>query len=221
MITLKIDDRVVEVARDTSLLQACLSNGIYIPHLCFLEGGQETRAACRLCFVDIDGYPAPVPACTVPAAEGLTVHTATPRVRHLQRSALRLLLSVHAVDCKHCHANRACVLQQIARFLTVRLKPGYLDNVGQLIQDGFEHPQLDLYPQRCVLCGRCVAACREQRRYPLLSMSGRGIDTMVRYYAGDEDNGIDCRSCRRCVSACPVGALQWRQAPRPAAHHTL
>jgi bidirectional [NiFe] hydrogenase diaphorase subunit len=216
MATLKIDDRVVAADRDSSLLQTCLSNGIYIPHLCFLQGGQETRAACRLCFVDIDGYPAPVPACTVPATEGLTVHTATPRVRQLQRSAMHLLLSVHAVDCKNCPANRTCVLQQIARFLTVRLKPRPLMEVVDPAQERFDHPQLDLFSNRCVLCGRCVAACHGERPYPLLAMCGRGILTSVRYYAGDEDDGFDCRSCGRCVTVCPVGALQWRQGRCPA-----
>ena len=215
MATLKIDDRVVEADRDASLLQTCLSNAIYIPHLCFLQGGQETRAACRLCFVDIEGYPAPVPACTIPAAEGLTVHTATPRVRHLQRSALRLLLSVHDVDCKHCPANRACVLQQIARFLSVRLKPRPPVDMLYPAQERFDHPRLDLHFYRCVLCGRCVAACRAERQYPLLAMSGRGIHTRIRYYAMDEEEGFDCRSCGHCVAACPVGALQWRHGCCP------
>ena len=215
MSTLRIDDRVVKAGRNSSLLQTCLSNGIYIPHLCFQQGGQETRAACRLCFVDIDGYPAPVPACTVPASAGLTVHTATPRVRHLQRSALCLLLSAHAVDCKHCPANRDCILQQIARFLTVKLKPRSLDNLVGPAQESFDHPQLDLYPYRCVLCGRCVAACRGERTYPLLAMSGRGIHTRIRYYAMDEEEGFDCRSCGRCVTICPVRALQWRHRCSP------
>jgi bidirectional [NiFe] hydrogenase diaphorase subunit len=208
MVELLVDDRSIQVNPGICVLQACLDNGIYIPHLCFLENDPEPEAACRLCFVEIEGYPEPVTACTTAATHGLRVRTDGPRTRHLQRSALRLLLSNHHVDCKPCHANRTCALQQMARFLGIGLKSASLDTVPRSTEVDHSHPHIDLYPFRCVLCGKCVRVCRDVHGHSLLTMTGRGISTAVRHYPAADDASVDCSACGRCISVCPVGALQ-------------
>jgi bidirectional [NiFe] hydrogenase diaphorase subunit len=208
MIDLIVDGRPIQANRGTSVLQACLENGIYIPHLCFLEDDPEPEAACRLCFVEIEGSPEPVSACTVAATNGLQVRTDGPRTRHLQRSALRMLLSNHLVDCKTCHANRACALQHMAKFLKIGLKSGLLPAIPRSPEVDHSHPHIDLYPHRCVLCGKCIKVCRDSQGRSLLTMTGRGIATTVRHYPAAGDTDMDCSACSRCVAFCPVGALQ-------------
>jgi bidirectional [NiFe] hydrogenase diaphorase subunit len=208
MVEMIVDGRPIQAKRGASVLQACLDNNIYIPHICFLADDPEPNAACRMCFVEVEGSPAPVTACTVTATDGLHVRTDGPRTRQLQRSALRMLLSNHRVDCKHCHANRACALQRIAVFLKIGLKPGPLPTIPREPEVDRSHPGIDLYPHRCVLCGKCIKVCRNARAQSMLTMTSRGIDTTVRYFPGASDADMACRACSRCVAICPVGAIQ-------------
>lgn len=210
MIDMLIDQKRIKVSDGRNLLAVCLENGIYIPHLCFLENEEIPAASCRLCFVEIKGKP--VPACTVSVVSGLQVKTDTPAVRRLQKSALRLLLSVHDVDCKRCHANRACELQNIARFLQVALKSKPLAQIERTLPVDMSHPRIDHYPHRCVLCGKCVSICNGRHKLPAFSFVGRGIDTMIRHYPTKGATERDCSECYRCVDICPVGALKLRGA---------
>lgn len=204
-----VDDKEIEALTGASLLQTCLDNGIYIPHLCYIKGASEPFAGCRLCFVEIEGMKGPVTSCTVTAAEGMVVRTNTPQVRELQQTALRLLLSVHDARCKECEANKKCELQRLAKFLNVRLKPRRFSHY--LKEPGVDetHPCLTYYPNRCVLCGRCIQVCRDGRGQPMLSFAKRGFDTMISFHEVTPP-GIP-GECRACAAVCPVGALVPKQ----------
>jgi NADH dehydrogenase/NADH:ubiquinone oxidoreductase subunit G len=210
-VNLMIDDRTIAAPAGANLLSVCLENDIYIPHLCHLPEAQVPAANCRLCFVELQGMPAPAPACTIQVEAGMRVQTATAAVRRLQRTALRLLLSTHHIDCKNCHAHRACELQNLARFLKIGLRPHPLPAVERPADIDTSHPLIDHYPHRCVLCGKCVRICRNRQAQPLFSFGGRGIDTVVHHYPGGDDAADLCADCRGCIAICPVGALKLRE----------
>jgi NADH dehydrogenase/NADH:ubiquinone oxidoreductase subunit G len=207
MITLRIDGQEIEVVEGTNLLHACLANGIYIPNLCYIEGMEHPPVSCRLCFVEIEGTETPVPSCSVPVDEEMVVHTDTPHVRQLQKTALQLLLSVHDVDCKNCPANRKCALQEMAKFLKIALKSKGLDRLLKETRVDERHPFIDYYPNRCVLCGKCVYVCRQQQNQAGLTFAKRGINTVISFYDRPQTEPPPCDACQACTNVCPVAAL--------------
>ena len=208
-ITLTVDDRTIQAPAGSSVLAACLAADIYIPHLCWMESDapDEAPASCRLCFVEIEGFKDPVTACTVVVENGMTVRTDTEAVRDLQKTALKLLFSVHRVDCKNCPANKACALQGVAKFLNAGLTCKPFERVLKEPEVDSRHPVFDYYPNRCVLCGVCVRVCGRQNGQSQLSFAGRGFDTVVVYFGSDAASAEDCRNCKACLEACPTGAL--------------
>ena len=189
-----------------------LTTEIYIPNLCYLEDMESPSASCRMCFVEIEGIGQPVPSCTVQVRDDMVVKTDTPAVRQLQRTALRLLLSVHDVDCKNCHANKKCELQNIAKFLKVSLKPKRLERYLKETQIDETHPFLIHYPNRCVLCGKCVHICRGKHGQSVLTFAKRGFDTVISTYSATDVSSLTCGDCDTCVKACPVGALALKES---------
>ncbi len=218
MIKLNVDGREIRVEEGLSVLEACLKNDIYVPNLCFLEGGtKDPQASCRLCFVEIQGTNQPVTSCTVTVREGMRVNTATPAVRDLQRSALKLLLSMHRVECARCPANRKCALQQMAGFLRVGLKVPALPDLDALkVEAG--HPVFDHHPYRCVLCGKCVLVCEKANGRPLLTFAERGLRTRIVSLVDPGPLSSPCQACLACLDICPVAALtpKTTQAGAPA-----
>lgn len=207
-ISIRVDGREIRAKKGVSLLAACLEAGIYIPNLCHIEGMAEPPASCRLCFVEIDGRPEPATSCTVSVESNLVVRTDTPDVRRLQRTGLRLLLSVHDVDCKNCVANKRCELQRMAKFLGVGLKPKDLDHYHKEPEVDDTHPRLIHRPNRCVLCGRCIHVCQTLHGRAFIAMARRGFDTILTFYGSRSVDDLPGPPCSACVDVCPVGALE-------------
>lgn len=214
MVQLIVDGRIIDSEEDRNLLDACLDNGIFIPNLCHLEGMAHPPVSCRLCFVEIEGRNKPVTSCNTPVRAGLVVKTDGEAVRRLQRTALRLLLSVHKAECKPCPSNRRCPLQKMARFLGVRLRPRRLEHFDRARPKLAESGPFEHFPERCVLCGKCITICEQRNRMPLLTFAKRGFDTVVASFAHDAFlHATNCKLCRACIDICPVSALSLREIP--------
>jgi len=207
MVKLFVDNKEIEAPEGSNLLQTCLDNEIYIPNLCYLQAMEAPPASCRMCFVEIAGQEKPVTSCTVRVSEGMVVNTDTPAVRRLQRAALQLLLSVHHVDCARCPANKKCELQRIAKFLKVGLKPKGLEPRLKEIEVVRDHPCFEYYPNRCVLCGRCVFVCRLRNGRAFLTFAKRGLNTVISFFGQEASPDLPCSECLDCVNVCPVAAL--------------
>ncbi len=216
MIKITVDNKEIEATEGENLLQTCLNNGIYIPNLCYINGQRSPSASCRLCFVEIEGEERPVPSCTINVRDGMVVRTDTPPVRRLQRSALRLILSTHHIDCGHCPANKRCELQRSAKKLNVRLKSDEQFRHLKEVEVDDTHPFFNYYPNRCVLCGKCVYVCQKNHDKPLLTFAKRGLDTVITFYRDEGIFDLPCKECLACVEACPVCAITMKGDSSPS-----
>lgn len=214
MVKIIVDNQEIEAEEGTTVLKACLENGIYVPNLCFLESMTDPPASCRMCFVEIEGEKGPVASCTTTVREGMVIRTETAPVRRLQRSALRLLLSVHEVECAACHANKKCELQRLAKFLKVGLKPKPFERLLKEGKGDDEHPFLDYHPNRCIVCGKCVHVCRTMHERPFLTFAKRGFDTTISFFGEEDATKIPCAECMACVEICPVTAIAVKNNPK-------
>lgn len=205
-VNLTIDGIPVQAKKGEKILFAALDAGIYIPNLCAIRGVRP-HAGCRLCFVEIQDRPAPVTACTETVAEGIVVRTEGRRVRRLQRTAAELLIASHHVDCKSCPKNRHCELQKIASFLGVKLKPKRFRVKYRALPIDTSHPNIIIDPNKCVLCGKCIWACVEQRGIGAINYAFRGDRTIISPFGGDRLVDTRCDGCGLCAEVCPVGAI--------------
>lgn len=206
-VNLIIDGIPIKARKREKILWAALDNGIYIPNLCAIRQADEPFGGCRLCFVQIEGQPDPVTACTEPVAERMVVHTDSPEVKRLCRTAAELLIAAECPDCAACAKNRHCELQRIAAHLGVKLKPKRLRRMPKSLPIDSSNPFFIRDPNKCVLCGKCLWACSEIVGADAIDFTFRGFDTVLRPF--DIEPMIDerCESCGECVAICPVAAL--------------
>ncbi|MBI2859690.1 MAG: (2Fe-2S)-binding protein [Chloroflexi bacterium] len=214
-VSLSINGQKISATQGESLLWVALDRGIYIPNLCSLRGKGEPMAACRLCFVEIDGYRQPVTACTIPVGEGVAVNTRSPEALRLARSGFELLMASHPVECATCAVNGSCELQRIARHLGMKLRSKRLRKLLRGLPIDSSHPSFVYDPNKCVLCGRCVWVCRKQGN-SLLGFAHRGFERIVTTF-GDEPIGNRCQECGECVRVCPSGAFVFKERSQPVA----
>jgi len=210
-VSLTIDGKKIRAYEGEKILWAALDNDIYIPNLCALHDAAEPTAACRLCFVEVDGYSQPVTACTEPVRRGMVVNTKGPKALQLARTAFELLMSCHPVDCAHCPINRCCELQNIAAHLGIKLKTKRFRKLERKLPIDSSSPVFVYNPNKCVLCGRCVWICRERLGIGALGFAYRGFSRIVTTFANEPIGKSNCGECDECVIACPSGALTFKE----------
>ena len=204
MISLTIDNIPVIVPEGTTILEAARSAGIKIPSLCYLKGVNEI-GACRICVVEVKGARSLMASCVYPVSEGMEVKTNTPKVRHSRQLTLELILSNHRMDCLTCSRNAHCELRQLSadlgidavRYANDQLMPQIEDSALHLVRDN----------SKCILCRRCVSACRKQQAVGVIGPNNRGFNTHIGSAFDRDLAEVDCVSYGQCIVACPTGAL--------------
>ena len=206
-VSLTIDGKIIKARHGEKILWVALDNGIYIPNLCGLRDNAELVAACRLCFVEVEGKEQAVTACTEMVTEGMEVNTRGAEALRLARSGFELLLSSLPVDCAHCAKSGSCELQKIAHHLNVKLKSKRFRKLLRELPIDDSSSLFTYDPNKCVLCGRCVWVCRERLGVGVLGFANRGFQRVVTTFAAEPFGESKCQECGDCVSVCPTGAL--------------
>jgi len=234
--TITIDNNSFTFEPGETILDVAHRNNIFIPTLCHLKKATPT-GACRICVVEIKGAPNLVASCAAPAAGGMVVYSESQEVIKARRSIIRLMLSsghhncaIRDFDTKDwtqfqlkvleedgsqdlCPVWGECKLQDLAYRYQVKAKG--------LPQSESKYPMERVNPfiirdfSRCILCGRCVQACREVQVNNAIDFGYRGADTKIIAGADVALKDSDCVFCGECIDACPVGALITERSMKP------
>ena len=204
MVNVTIDGVKVQVEAGTTVLEAAHQAHIHIPTLCHLKDVNQI-GACRMCVVDV-GARALAAACVMPVSEGMVVKTNTPAVRQARKSVLELILSNHERKCLSCVRSRTCELQALAKDLGVEEDKYDGANIHYPLDDF--GPSIVRDPNKCILCRRCVAVCRNVQGIGAIAAINRGFKTVIAPAFEKKLSETDCINCGQCVVACPVGALR-------------
>ena len=208
-INVKINGVEYVVPKGSTVLEAARLAKIDIPTLCYLKDINEI-GACRLCLVEVSEGGRPfrmVTACVYPATDGMEVLTNTPKINQSRKTNLELLLSNHDRKCLSCVRSTTCELQKLCLEYGVDetkfegVKNHYkIDTSSPIIRDN----------NKCILCRRCVAACKTVQGIGVIGANDRGFDTHIASAFEMPLGETSCVNCGQCIVACPVGALYER-----------
>ena len=205
MVHLTINGIPVEVEEGTTILEAARKINIDIPTLCFLKDINEV-GDCRMCVVEVEGNRGFATACIQKVAEGMVVKTSTPAVIEARKIVLDLILSNHDRECLTCTRNGTCELQKLAQEF-------YVDEIKYQGSRN-RHKIDDISPSivrdfnKCILCRRCVATCKNVQGIGAIDCVNRGFESCISTVENKSLNDVNCTFCGQCIEACPVGALK-------------
>ena len=202
MITLEIDGKTVEVPEQSTVMDAAGKLGIYVPHFCYHKK-LSIAANCRMCLVEVEKAPKPLPACATPATEGMKVWTHSELAVKAQKAVMEFLLINHPLDCPICDQGGECQLQDLA--------VGYGGSSSRFHEKKRVVAHKDLGPlvsaeemSRCIHCTRCVRFGQEIAGIMELGMAGRGEHSEIMAFVG---HTVDSELSGNMIDVCPVGAL--------------
>ena len=202
MVEIELDGQKVEVAEGCMVMHAAEKAGTYIPHFCYHKK-LSIAANCRMCLVDIEKAPKPMPACATPVTQGMIVRTKSDKAIKAQKSVMEFLLINHPLDCPICDQGGECQLQDLA--------VGYGGSSSRYEEEKRVVFHKDVGPlismeemSRCIHCTRCVRFGQEVAGVMELGMIHRGEHSEITTVAGDT---IDSELSGNMIDICPVGAL--------------
>jgi iron-only hydrogenase group A len=204
MINIKINEHDYQVPDSITILDACKRAGIEIPTLCFLEDVSR-NASCAVCVVEVKGARSLIRSCSTCVREGIEITTTSSRIREARKTSVELLLANHPKDCLSCLRNQNCELQSIAADLGV--KEARFVRTKKEEPCDLTSPSIMRDPNKCILCGRCVAVCANVQTVYAIDISKRGIKSKVSTYLEKGLGNVACTNCGQCALVCPTGAI--------------
>lgn len=214
LIKVTIDNKVVEVPGDYTVMDAAYAAGVDIPRLCFLKGINET-SACRICVVEVEGIRTLKNSCTVKVqdclargANSIVVKTNTERVKKAIRTNLELIAANHRFECWRCPREHNCELLHLLRRYNIPNVIGENPTFGKKETIINVSDSIEIDSSKCILCGRCISACQKLAGTSVLDFNNRGTKTYVGPAQGVNMADAGCIYCGKCIQACPVGAIK-------------
>ncbi|MDM8546164.1 NADH-quinone oxidoreductase subunit NuoG [Candidatus Venteria ishoeyi] len=201
MATITIDGKEYQVESGQMLIDVADDNGIEIPRFCYHKK-LSISANCRMCLVDVEKAPKPLPACATPIMDGMVVHTQSDKAKAAQKSVMEFLLINHPLDCPVCDQGGECELQDVA--MAYGSDVSRFAEEKRVVMDKNLGPLIATEMTRCIHCTRCVRFSREIAGMPEMGATGRGEHTLVGPYI---EKTIDSELSGNMVDVCPVGAL--------------
>lgn len=202
MVEIELDGKKVEVAEGCMVMHAAEKAGTYIPHFCYHKK-LSIAANCRMCLVDVEKAPKPMPACATPVTQGMIVRTKSEKAIKAQQSVMEFLLINHPLDCPICDQGGECQLQDLA--------VGYGSSASRYEEEKRVVFHKDVGPlismqemSRCIHCTRCVRFGQEVSGVMELGMINRGEHSEITTVVGDT---VDSELSGNMIDICPVGAL--------------
>jgi NADH-quinone oxidoreductase subunit G len=201
MLEIEIDGKPLSVAEGSTVMDAARVVGAYVPHFCYHKK-LSIAANCRMCLVEVEKAPKPLPACATPVTNGMKVHTHSEMAVKAQKGVMEFLLINHPLDCPICDQGGECQLQDLA--------VGYGDSRSRYREEKRVVANKDLGPlvstdlTRCIQCTRCVRFGQEIAGIMELGMAFRGEHSEIMSFVG---RTVDSELSGNMIDLCPVGAL--------------
>ena len=218
-VNIEVDGKPVEARKGQMIIQVTDGIGAYVPRFCYHEK-LSIAANCRMCLVEVEKAPKPMPACATPVMEGMKVFTRSPSAIAAQKATMEFLLINHPLDCPICDQGGECELQDLAL--------GYGRDVSRyaerkrVVKDKDIGPLVSTDMTRCIHCTRCVRFGEEVTGFQQLGTTERGENMKIGTYV---ENSIDHEMSANIIDLCPVGALNnkpyrysaraWEMTQRP------
>ncbi len=202
MLQIEIDGKPVAVEQGSNIIEAAHKAGTYIPHFCYHKK-LSIAANCRMCLVEVEKAPKPLPACATPVTDGMKVKTASPLAKEAQQGVMEFLLINHPLDCPICDQGGECQLQDLA--------VGYGKGESRFVEAKHVVPAKDMGPlvsaeemSRCIHCTRCVRFTEEIAGFQEIGMANRGEHSEIMPFIGKT---VTSEISGNVIDLCPVGAL--------------
>ena len=201
VVNIEVDGKPVEARKGQMVIEATDEIGAYIPRFCY-HSKLSIAANCRMCLVEVEKAPKPLPACATPVGEGMKVFTKSPKAIAAQKATMEFLLINHPLDCPICDQGGECELQDLAM--------GYGRDVSRyndgkrVVKDKDIGPLVSTDMTRCIHCTRCVRFGEEIQGMPELGTTDRGENMKIGTYI---EKSVDHELSANIIDLCPVGAL--------------